>query len=265
MKPLRARARSWARARRHVLAPGRSLAWLVLSLLAAVLLLISACGDDGDYASGNPQVISAIPWTASETAKYRILRDDDVVGSGVLQIEQQGGSLTLSQNFSATEEKITDEVTAIADAKTLSPRSVSRVIDGPEGERVCDARYAGAKVSVEQRSEEDERTDELDLPPNAYDTWVDLFLWRTIDFRQDFHATYNGVLTCALVKPDVIETSVAVKERETVEVPAGTFETWRLEIRSGGDTTNAWYAVDKRHTLVRYDNGRHVFELDSIE
>ena len=55
-----------------------------------------------------------------------------------------------------------------------------------------------------------------------------------------------------------------MKEKEEVEVPAGTFQAWRLEIRSGGRTQKAWYADDGPRTLVRYDNGDLVFELESI-
>jgi hypothetical protein len=56
-----------------------------------------------------------------------------------------------------------------------------------------------------------------------------------------------------------------VKAIEEVTVPAGTFRAWRLEIRSGGRTQKAWYADDARRTLVRYDNGDLVFELESID
>ena len=244
----------------------RRRAWLALFIFAAVLAPLPACGGGGDGLSGNTRVISRIAWTAPETATYRILNEDgDAVGSGVLKIEEQSGSLALTQDFKASREEITDEVTATVERETLKPQTVSRVISGPEGERVCDARYEGAKVTVEQHSDEDQRTDELDVPPDAYDTWTDLFLWRTIDFREDFDATYHDILTCALVKPDLIQVTLEVKERQTVEVAAGTFEAWRLEIRSGGETTTAWYADDTRHTLVRYDNGQHVFELESIE
>jgi hypothetical protein len=55
-----------------------------------------------------------------------------------------------------------------------------------------------------------------------------------------------------------------VTGRETVEVPAGTFETWRLEIRSPDGTQRAWYADTERRPLVRYDNGNLVFELLSL-
>ncbi len=228
------------------------------------LLFVAACGGGGDL-SGNTHVISDIPWSVPETASYRILNGDDVVGSGVLRIEDREAGLLLSQDFQATDEQISDDVSVLADPLTLQPQTVSRTIDGPEGKRICDTRYEGSKATVDQRSGNDERKDVLQLPANSFDTWGDLFLWRTLDFRDGFDVTYNGVLTCSLVKPDVISVVLVVKGLETVEVPAGTYRAWRLEIRSGGETTHVWYADDGRRTLVRYDNGQHVFELESVQ
>ena len=63
----------------------------------------------------------------------------------------------------------------------------------------------------------------------------------------------------------MISQTVKVTEKETVEVPAGTFQAWRLEIRSSGGKQKAWYADTETRPLVRYDNGDLVFELVSIE
>lgn len=226
--------------------------------------MVAACGDNSPV-TVNTDVLSSIPWSAPETARYRILSGGDVIGSGELKIEEQSGTLALTQSFQTEEGDITDEASATVDKETLRPQAVTRVISGPEGERRCEAKYEDSSVKVEQTSSEGERTDELELPSGAYDTWGDLFLWRTIDFSEDFEATYSAILTCTLVKPEVIRVGLDVKRIETVEAPAGEFEAWRLEIRSGGETTKAWYADDAQRTLVRYDNGRHVFELESVD
>ena len=153
----------------------------------------------------------------------------------------------------------------MADAGSLRPQSVERVINGPQGERRCQAQYVGSVATVTQRSEKDERTDRLDVPIGSYDSWSDLFLWRTLAFAQDFEITYSDVLSCTLAKPQVMPVALKLMDKETVSVPGGTFQTWRLEIRSGGRTQKAWYSDDQARTLVRYDNGDLVFELESTE
>ena len=52
-----------------------------------------------------------------------------------------------------------------------------------------------------------------------------------------------------------------VIDRQTVEVPAGTFEAWRLQVRNGRATRVAWINVDAPHQIVQWDNGSIVFRL----
>lgn len=241
--------------------PAKAASFLLASFALAALL--AGCTGGESVPLTEDQVIATIPWTPPESAHYRIMRGSDLAGSGDLIIEESTGALLLRQEFEAAQEEITDRVSAEVDLQTLRPRTVTRTISGPEGQRRCEAVYGDRSVTVEQQSEEGERTDELNLPRRPYDTWADLFLWRTLAFSRGLEVAYSGVLTCALARPEIIRVKLEVKELETVRVPAGTFETWRLEIRSAGETTKAWYANNPERTLVRYDNGRHVFELES--
>jgi hypothetical protein len=118
-------------------------------------------------------------------------------------------------------------------------------------------------VTVHQSDEDDERTDTLAVPLTSYDTWTDLFLWRTIDFREGFEVKYLGVVSADFKKPEVITISLEVSGLEAVEVPAGSFNAWKLEIRSGGRTQRAWIADSPERPLVRYDNTELVFELEA--
>ena len=237
---------------------------LLLILIPAVLL--AACSEDsGELVARD--IVSEIPWEAPESAQYRLLQGDDLKGSGTLTLGEQLGIITMAQAFEIPEEEITDTIVADVDPQTLRPKLVVRTIDGPEGKRECTAQYSSSanSVTVDQRAGEEERTDKLDIPPQHYDSWSDLFLWRTIEFFEGNEVKYVDVLGCSLAKPDLLSIVLKVKEIEEVTVPAGKFQAWRLEIRSGGRTQKAWYADDARRTLVRYDNGELVFELESID
>jgi Protein of unknown function (DUF3108) len=230
-------------------------------LLIGTFVALACAGREEDLVAS--EIVTEIPWTGPETFKYRLLQGDDVKGSGALTLSVTSTTFVMEQAFEIPEEEITDSISAEVEADTLRPRRVERVIDGPEGERRCEATYAENSVTVEQRAGEDERTDTLTVPTPHYDSWSDLFLWRTIEFFEDQELKYVDVLSCSLAKPDILSVVLKVKEKEEVEVPAGTFQAWRLEIRSGGRTQKAWYADDEPRTLVRYDNGDLVFELES--
>jgi hypothetical protein len=231
-------------------------------LLIATFIAVACSGGEDDLVAR--EIVSEIPWTGPETFEYRLLQGDDVKGSGALTLSFTTTTFVMEQAFEIPEEEILDSISAEVEADTLRPRRVERVIDGPEGERRCEAAYAENTVTVAQRAGEDERTDTLSVPTPHYDSWSDLFLWRTVEFFEGQELKYVDVLSCSLAKPDILSVVLKVKEKEDVEVPAGTFQAWRLEIRSGGRTQKAWYADDERRTLVRYDNGDLVFELESI-
>lgn len=230
----------------------------------ALGLLAAGCSEGSNPVISNTEVISEIPWAGPETARYHIVQDD-VEGTGVLVLEESDGVLVLSQAFDVPAEQVTDTVVVEADPGTMRPLTVSRVIDGPDGQRTCDAEYAPSSVTVEQVGEDEDRTDILDVPDRSYDTWGDLFLWRTLDFRPGFEVSYRDVLSCSLAKPELLTVGLTVRGLETITVPAGTYDTWRLEIDSGGGTQDAWFADDASRVLVRYDNDLQVWELESFE
>lgn len=230
-------------------------------LLLALVVLAAACADGSRDLVGH-EVVKQVPWTGPETARYRVTQGD-LEGTGVLSIEPRDGELLLRQEFQGGEFR--DRVSAVVDAATMRPRRVSRVIEGPDGTRECRGDYEGGVVVVEDRSGEDVRTDELDVPSPSYDSWTDIFLWRTVQFVPGFEVSYVDVRACKLAKPELISVTLKVVGREEVEVPAGTFQTWRVEIRTGGRTQKAWFADLPEKTLVRYDNGFQLFELESVE
>lgn len=232
-------------------------------LIVVLAALAAACSGGSDELVAR-DVVSDIPWAAPETARYRLLQGDDLAGSGEIRLEESDGVLVLGQTFDIPDEDITDRIVVEADPRTLQPATVARTINGPEGERRCEATYDAGGVTVEQRAGDDERIDALTVPEQHYDSWSDLFLWRTLEFFEGQEIKYIDVLSCSLAKPGLISVVLKVKEIEEVSVPAGIFQAWRLEIRSGGRTQKAWYANDDAHALVRYDNGDLVFELESI-
>jgi hypothetical protein len=239
-----------------------SAARLFIPLIVLVFVFGSGCGDDEELAASGP-VIGTIPWEVPETSNYRLLDGDDEIGSAVLTVDAAEAPETsvFSQVFEFPDREITDEVLVSAGAETLAPQTVTRDVTGPEGKREWDVTYEDGQVTVHQTDEDDERTDTLAVPLSSYDTWTDLFLWRTLDFREGFEVKYLGVVTADFKKPEVITISLKVAGLETVEVPAGTFSAWELEVRAGGRTQRAWIEDQEQRRLVRYDNTELVFEL----
>ncbi|HUF53672.1 MAG TPA: hypothetical protein VMR52_07860 [Dehalococcoidia bacterium] len=234
---------------------------LVIALTGALLLATLAACDEGDNIKSN-EIVEAIPWAASETAVYRVLDDDDdEVGTLEMSIEQGGDTYVLRQYFEFPEDDFVNDAVVVVDAATLMPLTTDYSIEGPEGDITCEAVYDGGIVRVHNVRTDGERDDDLDIPVQRYDSWSDLFIWRTIDFSQGYDVEYADVVACqSPAPPDLIGTKLEVTGGEVIDVPAGTFDTWKVEIDAIRDQ-DAWFTTDEAHTLVKYDNGEVLFEL----
>lgn len=233
----------------------------------AVLAVLAFAGCETTQSLTSNDIVDTIPWEAGETTEYRVLDKDNAneeVGTLEMSVtEVSGGRVKLTQAFDFPGEGFTNLAEVVASADELIPSSSHFRIDGPDGTLDCEASYADASVSVHRVGEDGERTDEIDVPQIAYDSWADLFLWRTIPFTPGLDLEYTDILACTLDRTQRLGIELDVKDKENVTVPAGTFEAWEVEVKSGGQTQKAWYSTGDSHIMVKYDNGSEIFELTS--
>ena len=246
----------------------KRLSLAVVVSVASFALGLSGCGWGEDESGPTQDIVSRIPWAIGEECSYLILDEDgESLGMGVLRIEGEEGRLQLVQHFQNPE--FDDRSVLLVEDRSLKPISGERLITGEDGELRISVSYSDGTVEVERLAtkdgEEERRTDELEVPEHAYDWASSLFLWRTIPLQQGYEASYFNMATSGLAKPERIRVTLRVTGQETVEVPAGVFQTWRVEIRSSGPKQTAWYAVDGSYPLVKYDREDMVFLLESIK
>jgi hypothetical protein len=233
--------------------------WLGPALLGLLLIATSCVGAE-TIVSRN--IIKTIPWDVPETTKYRVLdHNDNEVGTATFKIESEEMGLRFTQHFQFPGRAFVNDAQVVADAETLEPISTRFVIDGPDGRFTCESAYASGDVTAHRTGQDGERDDTLELPDIFYDSWTDLFLWRTIDYGEGFETEYGDVLSCTVDRTQKQNITLRVLEQESITTPLGTYDTWHLEIESAGETQDAWYSTDPLHLLVKYDNGDQTFEL----
>ncbi|MEX1021703.1 MAG: hypothetical protein WD058_01025 [Dehalococcoidia bacterium] len=229
------------------------------------------------------------PFARGESLVYRIVdAEAAVIGHGTLEVtELPSGLLELRQAYveadpPAGAPPVTDTVTVVVDPSTFRPRSGEREIlrreaDGtPSTERYDwtyvaeDEEWQITSTRGDAEGERDERT--LGLRDHHYDNESSLWLWRSIDFPSAasleagdasdadsaFEAFYVSVNPIDRSQQTV---NLRLPQTETVSVPAGEFEAYRLLLRSGRAVRTAWIEVAAPHRVLRWDNGESVLEL----
>jgi hypothetical protein len=210
--------------------------------------------------SGPPtsDVVSNIPWTVPEQATYNLVNQGgSQLAMGTLSVEkgEQDGTVVLRTAIQSGDDS--DVSTVVVDAATLQPVSSRREIenDNPDDEDLIEVSYTeqGALIKV------GDRQSGLKVEEHSYDNDTSLFLWRTIAFANGYEQAYRTIITNSRSDQKVI---LRVTSKEAVEVPAGEFECWRLEIFTSNAHQIAWFTDTPERTLVRYDNDRgSAFEL----
>ncbi|HJM75749.1 MAG TPA: DUF3108 domain-containing protein [Dehalococcoidia bacterium] len=230
----------------------------------ATLTLGVACV--GGSQPDNQAVVGGVPFEAGEQAVYALHDNSgEVVARGTLAVTRDGDQLLLAQSYTLVDGdgEPTDEVLVTVDATSLTPLRLARTVQTADGEDRYAAGYEAvsndaAAVLLDSTIDGNTEQRELELGENYYDNECSLWLWRTLDFADGYVQRYTAVNHLDRNQQTVI---LRVIDRQTVEVPAGTFEAWRLQVRNGRATRVAWINVDAPHQIVQWDNGSIVFRL----
>ena len=215
-------------------------------LLLPLVVLLAACSTSAG-GGGTDDIVSQVRLVDGERFVYRLLDlDGELVGRGTFTTTRNGDTFELRQSYAdlapAGAGSVVDESLVVVDAATLQPVTMQR--------------------TIQPRGGDDARTGELRLREHYYEDQSSLWLWRTLAFDEDLELRYTAVdpregsqVTAALMQVD----------RQLRETPAGSFDSWVIQIRTGRETVNVWVHVQPPHEVVRFDNGRLFFELESVE
>jgi len=233
-----------------------------LVLLASSMLVMGLACSGGAATVDTAEVVTSVPFTDGETLHYVLVDAGEELGHGTLTAEATDGGWRLEQRYTSnTVEGATDVSVALVD-DALLPATSERTITHKDGRvdayaveyRPADERYASTVTEADEEPE----VREFELRQHAYDNESSLWLWRTLDLHEDFEARYVSVNPFERSQQTV---DLSVTERTTIEVPAGTFEVWRVQILNGRATRIAWIEVAPPHRLIQWDNGSSFLQL----
>lgn len=229
-----------------------------------VLGLVSGCGGNSSADVETTSIVASVPFADGERMSYELRDDRGVLGHGVLTVKREGGDLVLAQEYTEAsppegEKPTSDRSTARVDAATLQPRTVERVVEGRDDTTTYAGEYSDDGRSVQLTRDGGHERD-VKLPVHAYENETSLWLWRSLDLTEEYQSQYVSVNVVERTRQTV---AVEVTGRQRTTVPAGTFDTWRLQLRNGRATRVVWINVEAPHQVVQWDNGDVVFRLES--
>jgi hypothetical protein len=228
---------------------------LFLALLAILCLTLAGC-----CPPGLPTLtISSIPWPDDEVTSYTIqYQDGSTIGSCNLTIHKDGDTYILTNHSELTIEGtgIIDDITLTVNATDLKPVSgrETAVIGNQTANQTIEitATYSDAQVFITATVDGQEQSITIAVPTDGYDDGEVYFLLRAIPFEVGYAATFSDVVVAAAATP---KATIRVVGEEQVDVPAGSFNCYKLELSLAGVPQKQyfWYGVDSPHYLVKLE------------
>jgi hypothetical protein len=226
---------------------------LFRGILLSMVILTSACGSAATAThTGAGLGFNAAPWQNGSTASYKWLNDQSgaQIGTSQFAFARKNNEWIITEDDKIGELNQTIEMTI--NAETLGPVGEKKTIKTSTTNADITTSYENGKLNITAVVNGKTTSASIDVRSNAVDNDQFLMTLRALPFAQGYKASFVTVVAQNALK---VNTDVTVLSKETVKVPAGSFETWHVELQAAQSTQNAWYQVDAPHLLVQYDNG----------
>ncbi|HON41865.1 MAG TPA: hypothetical protein PLM74_01885 [Bacillota bacterium] len=227
----------------RVLRPKSPLA--VLLTLMAIGIAVMA------YTEGDPRRVIRLspPWQPGEISRLEAYDPDgNLLLTWELSVESQGSQVVFITDREAA--GFRERALVFADPYTLIPRRTELERESGQGRVDYVAEYGSEDVTIQANLPRGHEEAAMKLPARPfYDDEQLIMIIRALPLYSSFRGTLKSVVTRAGAQDSVI---LRVRGRESISVPAGHFDTWKVEIT--GTYQSAWIAVAPPHQLVRYEN-----------
>jgi len=223
-----------------------------IACLVAIVALVSGCGAaPASTATPTGLGFEPAPWQNGSAAGYEWLDASGAqIGTSQYDFSLSNGAWTITEkdNIGGVEQMIEMRI----NAETLAPLSEQKTINTANSNVQLETEYANGKLTVNANVDGNSRSASLDVPPNALDNDQLLMTVRALPFAEGYTVQYVVVVAQNALK---VDTTFTVQAKEMVTVPAGSFESWCVEISAGQTKQTAWYQVAAPNMLVQYENG----------
>ena len=133
------------------------------------------------------------------------------------------------------------------------------------GKQVVETQFEGAQVDIALTNRQGATVyQRVQVPSDIRDERTLLLIMRALPLAQGYATRINSFLPIA---GQMERVALQVRRKENVTVPAGSFDTWVVELKANDRTTRAWVAQAAPFPVVKFIDGRSqaTFELTGFE
>lgn len=223
---------------------------ILFVVLLALALPLDGCGQAAGTSTPD-LALGGVPWSDGDSLAYDWLdKSGSKVGTAAYEFAKEGEAwvIAMADKFPTLEQSAKVRL----DGQTLKPLGEEKSIKAQGQDVTLSTTYEGGKIDIKATVNGENKAAATDVPANALDNDHLLMSLRSLPFADGYEGKTTVVNGQNAAK---IPTTVRVPGKETVQVPAGSFAVWKVELDFGQAKQTAWYQVEAPHNLVQYDNG----------
>ncbi|CAN5517944.1 hypothetical protein BH10CHL1_BH10CHL1_18830 [soil metagenome] len=230
----------------------RSGHWLMVVYLV-VLLLLAACSQP----EIQPLSFNAAPWRAGEISNYQVTaQNGSAAGTArftLLLGDQQSNPGGWSIQRAIDSQGVHESVSVEVDSADFSPSSTSLTRLSSQGQESEQITYKNGGVDIELTSVMSVTTNHhIDVPSDIRVEPTLAQLMRALPLAANYATRLNSFSPASGTQDRV---TVQVTKQEQITVPAGAFDTWRVELSTNTTKSTVWIDRAAPNVLVKYMDG----------
>ncbi|HXF61894.1 MAG TPA: DUF3108 domain-containing protein [Caldilineaceae bacterium] len=212
-----------------------------------------------------PLIVGETPWQDGERSTFRVTDlNGNYAGTArfdLARLDDQTWNLRREISAQGAQEIVVVDMRLPG----LRPTTATLVRIDDSGAEQVRTTYNGSVADLELTNKLDITTYErVNIPSDVRDQRSLLMLLRTLPLAQGYATRLNSFLP---VVPLLDRVTISVTDREEVQVPAGSFDAWKVRLDTGDSRTDAWIGVAPPYPLVKFVDGRTqgTFELTEFQ
>lgn len=228
------------------------------------MLVASGCGNNVEM---QPPRFGDPVWQDGEVSTYTITNiEGESAGTMTLALNagkpasgdaDAGPAWTVQREIKSS----INEIVTVEVNERLRPKLSSLLRSDSQGSEKVVTTYSSGQVGIELTNRRDMITYErMSVPSDAYDQRTLLAFARLLPLADGYATQLNSFLP---IVGRLERTTLRVRGREEVSVPAGSFDTWRITLETPTTETEAWIGTAAPYPLIKFIDGRNggTFEL----
>ena len=215
-------------------------------ILVVLALLVIGCGATP---TPTPVAKASMPWGNGDRAEYAIEANGQAVGSLVFTTaaKDMGYVLTTETTIGAVK-----DVSNVRVDDSLKPIGATRQLTGAgQSDFTLMTIYDKGKLMIQAKTSAGDKAATIDVPADAWDNDQLLMSIRSLPLAAGYTYTLTNVVGA---NAGLIKTQLTVVGTESVTVPAGSFNAYKVEMSFGQSKQYIWVDTGTAHHIVKYEN-----------